>query len=389
MADLYVFFYYRGLQLLSPSGMLIFISSNKWLRTGYGAKLRSELSEDAVVNTIIDFGDLPVFEAATAYPMVIAAQHGIPRSNVRFMRVMSLQPPYPDVTKMLEFGSMLLPADTVTGTMWSLDRPSPVLSVGSGTSSVLLQEYVNGQIFNGVKSGLSRAFVIDRATYEALADADTRSATLLKPTVEGSDLKKFSIRHGDKFVIYIRWQEDLNRYPAIAAHLQPFYADLAARNGVTNGGSCPWYALIRPRPESAQYYEKKRILFPDIAPSPRFGLDEVGLFPQNTAYCIISDERYLLGVLNSSSVAQIYATLSPQVRGGYFRFTRQYVERIPIPLAKAPERLVIAELVQKRLDASGQGPQVTEWEAEIDERVAWLYGLKSPPGRPEAVDDDA
>jgi len=38
---------------------------------------------------------------------------------------------------------------------------------------------------------------------------------------------------------------------------------------------------------------------------------------------------------------------------------------------------MIASLVQQCLDAKGQGPQIAEWEAEINERVARLYGLPS------------
>jgi hypothetical protein len=44
-----------------------------------------------------------------------------------------------------------------------------------------------------------------------------------------------------------------------------------------------------------------------------------------------------------------------------------------IPTASEPDRLAIEALVQKCLDAKGVG--VEEWEAEIDDRVAHLYGL--------------
>jgi hypothetical protein len=37
----------------------------------------------------------------------------------------------------------------------------------------------------------------------------------------------------------------------------------------------------------------------------------------------------------------------------------------------------ITALAQQCLDARGQGPQVKQWEAEIDERVARLYGLRA------------
>jgi hypothetical protein len=53
------------------------------------------------------------------------------------------------------------------------------------------------------------------------------------------------------------------------------------------------------------------------------------------------------------------------------------MSRIPIPNAPADERAAIAALAQKCLDAKGQGPQVKQWEADIDERVARLYGLRA------------
>jgi len=84
---------------------------------------------------------------------------------------------------------------------------------------------------------------------------------------------------------------------------------------------------------------------------------------------------YLLGVLNSSSVLGFYVELSTQVRGGYLRFFTQYVEQIPIPDASSADRVAITSLVQKCLDAKGQGPEVAAWEAEINTHVARLYGL--------------
>lgn len=60
-------------------------------------------------------------------------------------------------------------------------------------------------------------------------------------------------------------------------------------------------------------------------------------------------------------------------QSGRLRFFRQFVRELPIPNAPAADRDAIAELVQKCLDARGVGCE--EWEAEIDERVAALYGL--------------
>ena len=48
-------------------------------------------------------------------------------------------------------------------------------------------------------------------------------------------------------------------------------------------------------------------------------------------------------------------------------------EKFPIPHASATDQEAISILVNKCLDAKGQN--VSKWEAEIDDRVARLYGL--------------
>ena len=50
---------------------------------------------------------------------------------------------------------------------------------------------------------------------------------------------------------------------------------------------------------------------------------------------------------------------------------------LPIPNAPTTDHTAITALTQKCLDAKGQGANVAQWEAEIDERVARLYGLSS------------
>jgi hypothetical protein len=75
------------------------------------------------------------------------------------------------------------------------------------------------------------------------------------------------------------------------------------------------------------------------------------------------------------SGSPIYRSLraQPKFRGGYLRFFDQYVQQIPIPNSSPVEREAISSLVQKCLEAKGEGCE--EYEREIDERVATLYGL--------------
>ncbi len=76
-ADLFVYFYERGIQLLKPGGQFAFITSNKWFRSGYGEKLRTYLAAKTVLHRLIDFGDAAVFKAI-AYPTIILLERTPP-----------------------------------------------------------------------------------------------------------------------------------------------------------------------------------------------------------------------------------------------------------------------------------------------------------------------
>ena len=79
-ADLYVYFYERGFQLLRDNGILTYISSNKYFRTAYGKKLRDFLARQSTVSQLIDFGDAPVF-TSIAYPSIITARKAHAEGN--------------------------------------------------------------------------------------------------------------------------------------------------------------------------------------------------------------------------------------------------------------------------------------------------------------------
>ncbi len=63
--DIYCLFYERGYKLLKQNGHLIFITSNKWMRAGYGESLRRFLAEKTNPVTLIDFAGQKIFDAAT------------------------------------------------------------------------------------------------------------------------------------------------------------------------------------------------------------------------------------------------------------------------------------------------------------------------------------
>ena len=86
-ADLYVYFYERGLQLLSPNGTHTFICSNSWLDVNYGALLQKYLLDNTAGAVICHSEAEREFESADINTIVSVLQNGTPNpdSRIRFL----------------------------------------------------------------------------------------------------------------------------------------------------------------------------------------------------------------------------------------------------------------------------------------------------------------
>jgi len=303
--------------------------------------------------------------------MVFTAQkgHNATGGSTILTLAKSLDPPYPDVAALVRDAGNPLPSNALNGSDWSLTDESTTARLRKlKAAGAPLGEYVRGQLYYGIKTGLNKAFVIDGAKRAELISRNPESAEVIKPFLTGRGIRKWDADAQDKWLIYMNHGVRTSHLPAVVEHLEPFRRELEGR-----ATKQEWYELQQPQARYAAAFEKPKIVFPDIVKRPRFALDTTGAYSGDTTFLIPVADLYLLGLLNSASVENFFIEVGATVRGGYLRFKRQYVEQIPIPDAPAADRDAIAELVRKCLDAKGVGCE--EWEAEIDGRVAALYGL--------------
>lgn len=162
-------------------------------------------------------------------------------------------------------------------------------------------------------------------------------------------------------------------------------------------GRYQWYEIQ----DDVAYYEvfdKPKIIFPDIAKGPRFSLDVGDHYLANTAYCLGTDDLYLLGVLNSRLFWFAISNISIPfgVRAGEFRYRLiyQYMEKVPIrPIdssnpsdkARHDKMVKLAEsmlALHKQKDAAKTQPerelyerQIEVTDRQIDTLVYELYDL--------------
>ena len=381
-ADLYVYFYERGFQMLRNNGVLTYISSNKYFRSAYGKKLRDFLARQTTLSQLIDFGDAPVF-TSIAYPSIITASKTCTQDN--HLRVLNWEPgsSIDEFETVFRTKGFIMPQNTLTVDGWRLASP-PVLNLLEKLHKVgkPLSEYVKGRFYRGITTGLNEAFVVDRATRDKLIAEHPSSTEVLKPFLRGRDVKRWQIEKSDLYLCYVGWGLPIEKYPAIYAHLKKFEERLKARPEVKQG-RVPWYALSRYASDYWQEFEKFKIVYPDIAASPQFAYDKRGTYGGNTMYIVPTKEMWLLALLNSKAVFWFYTKTSTQIRGGFVRFIAQYVSQIPIPTIKPAQKVLIGEIVNQILAAKRTDPDadVSELENEIDQIVYLLYGLA-----PEEID---
>ncbi len=117
MADLYTYFFERGITLLKEHGLFSIIVANKWMRANYGEPLRKWLKQKTV-HEIIDFGDLPVFQNATTYPCIITISKTPTKKQITVCKVENLE--FEDLAEYVRKNNFLATASSLKDDSWSL-----------------------------------------------------------------------------------------------------------------------------------------------------------------------------------------------------------------------------------------------------------------------------
>lgn len=374
-ADLYVYFYARGIGLLKPGGTLAYITSNKFMRAGYGKKLRTFLTSQTTLHSVIDFGDLPVFDA-TAYPTILIVRQLMPteQSELDALMVDSLDI-LQALPQQIDKLAWEMPQKALRPTGWALAEPEVLaLMEKLRKAGQPLEQYVDGKFYSGIKTGLNEAFVITRQQRDRIFDVSPASVKFIKPWLRGRDIKKWKVSGNDLFVIYVPWNFPIKKFPAVENHLARFKENLSKRPEVKEGRH-QWFAMSRYAADYIDEFSVPKIVYPDIAKKPEFAFDDTGALAGNTIYIIPNQKKYLLSILNSPVILFFYQNISSTIRGGYFRFIATYMSQIPIPSPTPAMFQKLEEYVQKILDANGRSDQVAAWERELNALVYDLYGL--------------
>ena len=392
-ADISVYFYKRGAELLRDGGILPYICTNKFMRSGYGKNLRQFLSAEMSLQTFLDFGSVSVFDAAVDTCIVLVEKgSAAPEHHFRAATLRQNSEDF-DVREEFDRQQFLMDASQLTEEGWVLTSPETFALIGKLQSTgTPLGEYVNGGLYRGVVTGCNDAFIIDESVRVQLIAEHANSAELIKPLLRGRDLRKWKADWANLYLIAI--PSSVNRewpwsgaksaseaeeifaqtYPAIYQHLCGYHDKLVARDDqgkfYWEFRSCAYYAE----------FEKPKIVYSEISKSLYACYDTTGAFGLKTTYSLPTADLSLLALLTSTLfdwyARNSFGSLGDTWAGGGLFFFAQYMKKVPIAERTAAQKTELSRLVEQIL-AAPDSDNVRALERQIDAIVYRLYGLSA------------
>jgi hypothetical protein len=425
--DLYVVFVEKALQLINAKGMTGFILPHKFFNAQYGRNLRELIAEGRHLSEIVHFGHHQVFSGATTYTCLLFLDREY-KSFCPFVKVHDLEAWRSRIDEVRKIKDSSGSSFAEEQTIYRIHQPEidEVVTIGNiplsqlggddwnfgvGGLAKLMQRFQGfpvklgdiAEIFVGLQTSADRVFVVSLESN--IEDLITRPFLLtgdLVPYANPQAVAKllFPYRIHNNSAELISANELKTRCPNSWSHLESFRKELVRReNGKWNHAQ--WYAFGRS--QNLTQMESPKLIIQVTAKRPTVMLDESGLHmtgggsgpfygirPRDPSLNL----RFLLGVMNSKLFGCIIRSQSTDLRGGYIKFSKQYIQGAAFPsidfknktdLEKHDRMVVLVEKMlslvsRQRAEANPQvaaqlKSQIAATDRQIDRLVYEMYGL--------------
>lgn len=347
--DLYQLFFERGWQTLKLNGILTYITSNKWMRAGYGKTTRDFFVKNTNPKMIIDLG-ANVFESATVDSNILIFQKAKNQGQTKATKATKseLEKGNPNFTT-IHFDNS---DGWFLGSKAEFALKQKIEAVGKP-----LKDW-DVKINYGIKTGLNEAFIIDEAKRAELIATDPKSAEIIKPILRGRDIKRYGYEFANLYLIatFPSLSIDIENYPAIKEHLLSFGFEKLEQAGNklpdgTKGRKDTGNKWFETQDQIAyhQEFEKEKVVYPETTQSNFFSYDSKGMFIDKTCFMLLGDNlKYILGILSSNLFKSTFRSLFAGITLGEqgFQLNKDYLEKFPIPTLDTLEKQALARRVE-------------------------------------------
>ena len=377
--DIYCLFYERAYQLLHQGGLLCYITSNKWMRAGYGDKTRGFLTSKTNPVMLVNFAGVQIFESATVDTNILLYRKEDYLHKT--LCAVTTKKDKDSVKNLSDFVKQVGCNNSFEGdAAWVILSPieQSIKQKIEAVGTPLKDWDIN--IYRGVLTGCNEAFIISTEKRdEILANCQTederkRTEELIRPILRGRDIKRYGYNWANLWLINshngIRGKLErihIEDYPAVKEHLDQYWDKISKR---ADKGDTP-YNL-----RNCAYLEdfsKPKIIYPNMTKYMPFVYDEKALLTNQKCFIITGENMaYLTAFLNSSLFKFCFRDSFPELLGGTRELSKIFFDKIPVkkvsPEIDVKFNNLVSEL-QKRFD-----DQKTK---DIDNMIFDIYSIST------------
>ncbi len=374
--DIYCLFYERGNEMLRKGGVLCYITSNKWMRAGYGKKMRSYLTKYTNPTTLIDFGDTHIFESACVMTNILMFEN---QKNHYLLEGTQMKEDFNNPSLISDYVSEhKINCEFHDGEMWVI-MPESLRKLhkkveGKGK---MLKDW-DVEMYRGILTGLNPVFIISESKKEEILKGclteteKIKTAEIITPLLRGKDITKYGHNWANLWIINTHngvrgklKRVDVEELPSLKSYLNEHYKELEKRS---DKGETP-YNL-----RNCAYIEeffKPKIIYPEITKYQPFLYDENKFMVANTAYILTGNHiSYLCAFLNSSLFKFCFKESFAVLFGGARRMLKMFFDKIPVlevdDATDAEFRKLVLDIQKEYSDEKAKA---------IDQKIFDLYGL--------------
>ncbi|RCK75200.1 MAG: putative type IIS restriction /modification enzyme, N-terminal half [Ignavibacteriae bacterium] len=415
--DIYCLFYEKGINLLRKFGHLCYITSNKWMRAGYGETLREFFSKYNP-KILVDLGP-GIFESATVDTNILLIQ----KSNSKVNRHSGTN--LSDEKSIFNLRALTLTKENNIDFNKQLNEKGVTITkltkdawfIGNNAEQKLKEKIErigkplkdwDVKIYRGVLTGLNEAFIIttekrneilnncsvaESSRFGGLTERQ-RTEAIIKPILRGRDIKRYYYEWAGLWVIgtFPALHLNIEKFPALKKY---FLDNFDIRQLEQSGKKYPnlgfnarkktgnkWFET---QDQIAYYseFEKEKVVYSEIVRKPQFYFDIDNFYVEATSFLMTGKNlKYICGLLNSNPITFFFKKW--YAGGGLgeegYRYKKAFIEDLPFPTITPGNQSIVEKIeafVDKILSAKKQNPQsdTSAWEKEIDHLVYQLYEL--------------
>jgi hypothetical protein len=331
--DISTLFFELSFTILKEFGILGFITSNQFQSTEYGNEIRKFIKTKFRIKSIIDFGDLPVFEGALTYVSIYCFEKNSPQ-DFKYRKIKSLDDNI-NIGQSLKIGLLRLEEDK-----WIFTNESESQLLKKLNTDCNLGKY--GNAWAGLFTGKDDVLMFD---IEGLVSSGIEKDLFL-PVLRAEDMNRNGFVKASKYVIYpykeengktvVLSEEDLEiNYPIGYKYLLKNKELLQSRKDSrkTFHDRKDWYALTRFG--TRRVFKQQKLVSPGEVKGHKFSIDVSGSgFSCARVFAITVNDKIdikTLMIILNSTLSKFYLQRNSSLKaGGYYSYSSNVLNSFPI-----------------------------------------------------------